>query len=112
VPSGPPNVDKAIRAAIADKRLVSFDLDGLPRIGEPHDYGIRNGVPQLFFYQVGGKSSSGAPVGWRTALLSKVSEIKVLERQFAGSRAAPSGRHKKWDKLIASVSSRESEDGD
>ena len=112
MPSGPPNVDKAIRTAIADKRLVSFELDGLPRVGEPHDYGISNGVPQLFFYQVGGKSSSGAPVGWRTAVLSKVSGMTILERQFAGSRPAPSGRHKKWDKLIASVSSRESEDGD
>ena len=111
MPSGPPSIDKAIRAAIASRRLVSFDLDGLPRIGEPHDYGISNGVPQLFFYQVGGKSSSGAPVGWRTAVLSKVSGMTVLERQFAGSRPAPSGRHKKWDKLIASVSSRESEDG-
>jgi hypothetical protein len=112
VPSGPPSVDRTIRAAIAERRLVSFDLDGLPRIGEPHDYGISNGVPQLFFYQVGGKSSSGAPIGWRTAMLSKVSAMKVLERQFAGPRPAPSGRHKKWDKLIASVSSRESEDGD
>lgn len=90
---------------------MSFDLDGLPRIGEPHDYGISNGVPQLFFYQVGGKSSSGAPIGWRTAVLSKVSGMKVLERQFAGPRPAPSGRHKRWDKLIASISSRETEDG-
>jgi len=105
-------VDKAIRAAIANRRLVSFELDGLPRIGEPHDYGIINGVRQLFFYQTGGKSSSGAPVGWRIALLSKVSALKILERQFAGSRPAPSARHKRWDKLIASVSSRESEHGD
>jgi hypothetical protein len=112
VPSAPPNVDKTIRAAIADRRLVSFDLGGLPRVGEPHDYGISNGEPQLFFYQVGGKSSSGTPVGWRTALLSKVSAMKILEKQFAGPRPAPSGRHKKWDQLIASVSNRESEDGD
>ena len=112
MPSGTPSIDKAIRAAIASRRLVSFELDGLPRVGEPHDYGISNGVPQLFFYQVGGQSSSGAPIGWRTALLSKVSGMAILERQFAGPRPAPSGRHKKWDKLIASVSSRESEHGD
>jgi len=112
VPSGPISVDKAIRSAIANRRLVSFELDGLPRIGEPHDYGISKGVPQLFFYQTGGQSSSGAPIGWRIAVLSKVSGLTVLERQFAGSRPAPSGRHKKWDKLIASVSSRESEHGD
>jgi hypothetical protein len=108
----PSDLDRTIRAAIAEKRLVSFELDGLPRIGEPHDYGISKGVPQLFFYQVGGRSSSGAPVGWRIAVVSKVSGMKLLERQFAGPRPAPSGRHKKWDKLIASVSSRESKDGD
>ena len=111
MPSGPPSVDRTIRAAIADRRLLSFELDGLPRVGEPHDYGIRNGVPQLFFYQVGGRSSSGAPLGWRTAVLSKVSAMKMLRRQFAGPRPA-AGRHNKWDRLIASVSVRESEDGD
>ena len=70
MPSGPSIVvDETIRAAIADRRLVSFELDGLPRIAEPHDYGVSNGVLQLFFYQVGGKSSSGAPLGWRTAVI-------------------------------------------
>jgi hypothetical protein len=47
------SIDEAIRTAIAEKRLVSFDLDGLPR-----------------------------------------------------PRPAPSGRHKHWDALIASVSQR------
>jgi hypothetical protein len=112
VPSAAHSVDRTIRAAIAERRLVSFELDGLPRIGEPHDYGISGGVHQLSFYQVGGKSSSGAPLGWRIAVLSKVAEMKMLEGQFAGPRPAPSGRHKKWDKLIASVSLRESKDGD
>jgi hypothetical protein len=92
--------------------MVSFDLDGLPRVGEPHDYGINKGAPELFFYQVGGQSSSGEPLGWRTAVLSKVSGMKILEREFAGPRPAPSGRHKKWDKLIASVSRPELDDGD
>ena len=112
MPSGLSSIDKTIRAAIADRRLVSFDLGGYPRIGEPHDYGVINGVAKLLFYQVGGQSSSGRPVGWREAVISKVSKIEVLQRRFAGPRPAPSGRHKKWDKLIASVSTRSSQDGD
>jgi len=76
--SATPRFDKTIRAAIAERRLLSFDLDGLPRVGEPHDYGVSNGAHQLLFYQVGGESSSAA-------------------------RAVPSSRHKKWDRLIASV---------
>jgi hypothetical protein len=98
------DVDETLRTAIAERRLVSFDLDGYPRIGEPHDYGVIKGVRQLFFYQVGGKSRSGRPIGWRTAMISKVSGMKILERRFAGPRPTLSGRHKEWDELIASVS--------
>ena len=82
---------------------MAFVLDGYPRIGEPHDYGIINGTPKLFFYQTAGRSRSHPPLGWRWATLSKISELKVLDERFAGPRPAPSGRHVRWDRLIASV---------
>jgi hypothetical protein len=100
------DTDRILRSAIADRRLISFELNGYPRIGEPHDYGVIKGVRKLFFYQVGGKSSSGRPVGWRWAEIAKISELRILERQFAGARPAPSGRHTQWDELIATVSPR------
>jgi hypothetical protein len=106
VPSGQSSVDETIRAAIADKRLISFDLHGRPRIGEPHDYGVIKGEYKLFFYQVGGKSRSGKPVGWRWAVITEVEHLRVLDRHFAGARDAPTGRHVHWDKLIATVSPR------
>jgi hypothetical protein len=106
VRSGQPGIDEALCAAIADKRLVSFELNGLPRIGEPHDYGVINGVRKLFFYQVGGKSRSGPPVGWRWAIVADLSHLTILDRRFAGPRPAPSGRHTRWDQLIATVSPR------
>lgn len=112
MPSVPPSLDKTIRAAIAGRRLVSFDLDGYPRIGEPHDYGVIKGVRKLFFYQVGGRSSSPRPLGWRWAEIEKVSDLRMLERGFDGPRPAPSGRHQQWDTLFASVSKREPDDGD
>jgi hypothetical protein len=90
--------------AIAGRRLVSFVLDGCLRIGEPHDYGLRKGVPQLFFYQIGGESRSGRPPMWRIALLPKISGLEVLGERFAGSRPTESGRHIRWDTLFASVS--------
>jgi hypothetical protein len=77
------SVDSLLRAAIADKRLISFTLDGRPRVGEPHDYGVIKGVPTLFFYQTGGESNSAPPRGWR------------------------SGRHTQWDELFATVSPRD-----
>lgn len=106
MPSGKSSVDEAIRAAIADRRLVRFELNGLPRIGEPHDYGVINGVRKLFFYQIGGQSRSGPPVGWRWAVLTELCDLMILDQRFAGARLAPSGRHTQWDELIATVSPR------
>jgi hypothetical protein len=98
--------DQLLRVAIAERRLVAFNLDGLPRIAEPHDYGIVAGVRRLFFFQVGGESRSGRPVGWRWAALSKIADLRILRDSFPGSRPAPSGRHIHWDSLIATVSGR------
>jgi hypothetical protein len=93
-------------AAIAAKRLVSFTLDGRRRVAEPHDYGIIEGVAKLFFFQRGGESRSGRPLGWRWGELSKLSGLQLLETRFTGPRPAPSGRHIQWDVLIATVSPR------
>jgi hypothetical protein len=106
VPSGHPSVDEAICTAIAGRRLVAFEFHGCPRIGEPHDYGVIKGVPTLFFYQVGGESRSGKPSGWRRAVIAEISGLRILDRGFAGSRPTASGRHMKWDRLIATVSPR------
>lgn len=95
-----------LRTAITTKRLVSFTLDGCQRIAEPHDYGSIRGVSRLFFYQLGGKSRSGKPLGWRLGDLSRISDVRILDDRFGGPRAAPSGRHIHWDVLIATVSPR------
>jgi hypothetical protein len=102
-------IDQLLRAAIAQKRLVAFLLDGCKRVAEPHDYGVMNGSTRLFFYQVGGTSRSGRPIGWRWADLGKITDLRVLDDRFAGARAAPSGRHVRWEKLYASVSRTDAE---
>jgi hypothetical protein len=100
------DTDELLRAAISHRRLISFTLDGYRRIAEPHDYGIIDGVARLFFYQVGGESRSGRPIGWRWGLLPRISSLQILGNRFAGPRPAPSGRHIHWDTLIATVSPR------
>ncbi len=105
--ASPDGIDAALRTAIERRSLVSFVLDGCERIAEPHDYGVIDGKIKLFFYQVGGASRSSRPVGWRWAELPKMSRLELLDRPFDGPRAAPSGRHVRWDRLYASVSSRE-----
>lgn len=98
------DVDALLRAAIAERRLITFTLHNLPRRAEPHDYGAIHGVRKLFFYQVGGGSRSGAPFGWRWAELADLRDVVLLDERFSGSRDSGSGRHVHWDQLFASVS--------
>ena len=69
-------VDQALRAAIAGRRLVNFSYQGRDRKAEPHDYGINKGKTRLFCYQVGGESRSG------TGLVAG----QVAQRQPYGDR--------------------------
>ena len=100
------SVDRLLCIAIAERRLVAFDLDGFRRIAEPHDYGIIDGVARLFFYQIGGQSRSRPPIGWRWGALPRLSNLRILPEGFPGPRPVPSGRHIHWDTLIATVSPR------
>ena len=99
----PMDLDRLLKNAINEWRLVAFTLAGRPRVAEPHDYGLIEGEPRLFFYQVGGESSPGATLGWRWAVLSKISEFRVLDKRFRGPRPAPTGKRVKWDRLFATV---------
>jgi hypothetical protein len=98
--------DKVLREAIAERRLVTFTLDGRRRKAEPHDYGIIDGVPKLFFWQVGGESRSAPPVGWRWGVLDGIKGLAMLDDRFPGPRPTATGRHIQWDRLIATVSPR------
>jgi hypothetical protein len=79
-------MDKEIRAAIAQKRLLQFMYEGKLRIAEPHDYGIHKGSVKVFCYQVGGQSSKPLP-NWRLFFLLKVSRLAATSEPFSGSRA-------------------------
>jgi 2-dehydro-3-deoxyphosphooctonate aldolase (KDO 8-P synthase) len=96
-------LDRLVRRAINQKRLIKFSLYGHTRIAEPHDYGIKKGVAQVLVYQVGGGSSSGRIPNWRRVDLSKISKLELLDETFPGQRPVP-GEHSKWDHLILRVS--------
>jgi hypothetical protein len=97
------NDDQRIRFAIANRHLLKFMLYGLWRIAEPHDYGIRNGAPQLLVYQVRGESQSGKLPAWRWVVLGHASSFEVLDETFPGSRNAEVDHHIQWDRLFARV---------
>ena len=54
----PREVDRILRQAITERRLIRFWLDGHERIAEPHDYGIKSDAVHVLVYQVGGSTSS------------------------------------------------------
>jgi hypothetical protein len=100
---GEGNDDQRIRHAIATRHLLKLTLYGLTRIVEPHDYGIRNGAPQLLVYQVRGESQSGRLPAWRWVMLGHASDFEVLEETFPGSRNAEVKHHIQWDRIFARV---------
>jgi hypothetical protein len=77
-------------------------LQGLRRIGEPHVYGIRRGVPQLLVYQTRGESKSGRLPNWRTADLKDITHLRVLDETFLEPRL-PADRHVGWDAVLEEV---------
>ena len=101
-----PTLHHTLCTAIVEKRLLTFSSKRCSRIAEPHDYGVIGGVRKLLYYQVGGRSNSEPPTGWRWVEAEEMSGVHLLEERFPGQREAPSGRHVKWDEIFASVSKR------
>jgi hypothetical protein len=102
--SAPPRdtLDRDLKFAIVNKRLLQLTYKSQSRIVEPHDYGRHKGVVRLLVYQIEGLSTSRGPE-WRDLDVAKVEACTVLERTFPGSRGSGYQRHKKWDELYARV---------
>ncbi len=98
------SLDSQLRFAIANKRLIRCTYYGATRVAEPHDYGVRDGTPQLLVYQreKAGRRDPRAR-GWRCLDLAKIEECVVLEETFRGSREAAGQHHHHWDVLYARV---------
>ncbi len=97
-----PRIDPILWKAIDEARLIQLRYKGKERIVEPHDYGIHKGTAKLFGYQIGGSSSQKLP-NWRWMEQDQITNLRILDRTFAGGRAAPSGKHHEWDKLFIRV---------
>ncbi len=99
------SVDKQLRFAIAQKRLIQVSYGGRLRIAEPYDYGIKNGSPKLLVYQVGeaGSGQKKGVKGWRLLEVSRIDACIVSEDTFPGSRGESSRGHLTWDELFVRV---------
>ena len=61
------------------------------------------GVEGILAYQISGESRSGTPHGWKNFELENMRQLRVLDRQFPGSRADSDQQHRQWDQLFARV---------
>lgn len=96
-------VDRIIRQAMGEQRLLRFWLDERERIAEPHDYGIRRDTVHLLVYQVAGDSKSGGLPDWRWVRLARATGFELLDRKF-GRRPRPADdRHTGWDRIFLQV---------
>lgn len=96
-------MEKIITEAIKTKKLLSFTYSGLPRIVEPHIYGINDGAPQILGYQVRGRSSKGNVPDWRRFNVPGMHDLMILDETFPGRRPSYSGQHTRWDQQILMV---------
>ncbi len=97
------SVDRLLRSAIRDKRLIEFEYQHLNRVAEPHDYGIQNGIKKLLVYQVRGDSKSSRLPDWRLVTVDSMECVRILDETFQGGRTRTVGEHKKWDQVFARV---------
>jgi hypothetical protein len=96
-------VDRLIREAIAEHRVLSLSLYDKPRIMEPHIYGIAKGERRLLAYQIAGESRSGDLPDWRWIRLSQAMDVTVLEQSFPGPRELPSESLDAWSEILSRV---------
>ena len=103
-PSREHTLDNQLRFAIANKRLIRLTYESAVRVAEPHDYGVRDGVPTLLAFQRQKAGRKDAQVrGWRWLDLSKIEDCTVLEDSFSGTRETAGQQHHHWDILYARV---------
>ena len=95
-------IDALLKKAIKEKRLIEVVYQDKRRIVEPHDYGVHGGVVKLLAYQIAGASSGTLP-NWRWMEISQMSDVRLLDRTFAGGRSIGSGKHHEWEKVFARV---------
>ncbi len=80
----PSDVFELFRRAIAEKKQVVFDYQGLRREACPHTLGYKHGNEHALVFQFAGQSSRGLPPGgeWRCVDLHGVAFPMIREGQW------------------------------
>lgn len=78
-----PNAPEQIRDAIRRQRTLRLRYGGFVRLVEPHALGLSAGGHRaLLAWQIEGGSRSDPPSGWRTFLISEMTDVALTVRGF------------------------------
>lgn len=97
------DVHNDIVTAIQARRVLEFSYHGKYRVAKPHIYGIFNGLHQLLTFQTAGDSASGDLPNWRRLNVDELSDLRITDEVFPGTRPQASGKQSKFDAIIAAV---------
>ena len=98
------SLDRLLRFAIENRRLIELGYHNSVRVAEPHDYGIYKDTERLLVFQLRDSvHHSPQAVGWRLFNTSEIQECFVLEKGFSGSRGRLHQSHLVWDTVFLRV---------
>ena len=80
-------MNRSIRAAIDERRLIELNYEPGYRLIEPHAYGLsKDGNELLRAYQTEGASASGEHQNWKLFRVDRITDLKVLDERFDDPR--------------------------
>lgn len=81
-------MNTTLAEAVRRHSILSFQYEELPRIVEPHLYGlhVKTNNETLLAYQVGGSSHSSARLGWRNFVVSEIRDLHLTMEAFGPTR--------------------------
>lgn len=92
-----------LTTAVNDKRLVSFDYDGLRRVVEPHAVGFGKGESVLMRgFQVEGESATQT-TGWKLFKADKIEGLTLTPEVFNQPREGYKPGDKAMSQILAEV---------
>jgi predicted DNA-binding transcriptional regulator YafY len=77
------SMERQLRQALVERRVVQFKYHGHTRVVEPHALGhVSEERLALLGWQVSGGSASEPPPGWRTFVLAEIQSLRRLRKTY------------------------------
>lgn len=91
-------------SAIKEKRIVTFNYDGLDRVVECATLGYTTaGMPAVRGYQTAGDTHSGTVPCWRLFRIDRIRGLELTEARFAGEPPAYERSDKAFSRIDAEI---------